>query len=260
MNAIQIQDLITKIGEFNLHLDLQYYFDKGEEILKSEFEKVEELNSNLEDKLLIQLRENGDVELLQNFMVLAGEKENALMVLYHQFRSQLADPNNTNPVNDISIPIVCTIIDYKLDSLSTIKKDLHTKIAFYKYKISSDFNNFSETLLSPNLNINNGTAGRATFRLSKKDSLMLLFILEEKNILKFENNAQRKSFIEQNFNFTEVRKNGSYGKSVAMTGIQSEYSKFNSNDRNELKSNSKTLENLSTKLTTLMEEFKFTKK
>jgi hypothetical protein len=167
MNAIQIQDLITKIGEFNLHLDLQYYFDKGEEILKSEFEKVEELNSNLEDKLLIQLRENGDVELLQNFMVLAGEKENALMVLYHQFRSQLADLNNTNPVNKKSIPIVCTIIDYKLDSLSTIKKDLHTKIAFFKYKISSDFSDVSSTPVSPNKEHFN--SNKATFNLSKKD-------------------------------------------------------------------------------------------
>ena len=31
---------------------------------------------------------------------------------------------------------------------------------------------------------------RATFNLSKKESLMLLYILEEVNLLKFENNTQ----------------------------------------------------------------------
>lgn len=258
MNVIQIQELINKIGKFNYELDLQSYYENGEELSASELEITEESNNDLNRKLMIQLKEKSDIELLQEFMNLVNENGGALEDLYHKYRVKLSESNNSNPVYNKSIPIICNIIGSKLDCMSNLQSDLKSKIKYFNYRVSSDFD--SDILSSPKLNPENETAGSATFNLSKKESLMLLFVLEEVNLLKFENNTQRKSFIEQNFNFTEVRNNESYGKSFPMAGIQSEYSKFNSNDRDELKSNNKTLESLSKRMNSIFETFEFTKK
>lgn len=263
MNVIQIQELINKIGKFNNDLDLQSYYENGDELLASELEIVEESNNDLNRKLMIQLKEKSDIELLQEFMNLINENGGALEELYHKYRVKLSESNNSNPVYNKSIPIICDIIDTKLDYMSNLQADLKSKIKYFNYRVSSDFESNSNSVLVSELSNENqekGTAGRATFHLSKKESLMLLYILEEVNLLKFDNNTQRKNFIEQNFNFTEVRNNESYGKSFPMAGIQSEYSKFNSNDKDELKSNNKTLENLSKRMNNVFETFEFTKK
>lgn len=260
MNVIQIQDLINKIGDLNINMESQSNVENGEEFLESELEIIEELNNDLNHKLLIQLKENSDVELLQTFITQVMEKENSLTTQYHKFRIKLAENDDLTVISQKSISTACKIIDYKLDRLSDIKKDIESKITFFNYKISTDFNENSDILPSQNQNKESLPNSRATFNLSKKESLMLLYILEEVNLLKFEDKTQRKNFIEQNFNFTEVRNNESYGKSFPITDIKSEYSKFNSSDRNELKSNNKTLENLSKKLITIIEEFKFEKK
>lgn len=258
MNVIQIQDLINKIGEFNKSTVLKEYSTGGEENLESQLKIIHDSNDELNHKILIQLKEKSDVELLHKFINLIDTNGLKLNNLYHEYRRKLSESNNSNPIYSESVPIICKLIDSKLDVLTNLKQDLITKIANFDYIISTDFdyNTFSES----NQKHEKETAVRATFNLSKKESLMLLYILEEINLLKFDNNAQRKNFIEQNFNFTEVRNNEFYGKSFPMTGIQSEYSKFNSNDREELKSNNKTLENISKKLITIMEEFKFEKK
>jgi len=264
MNVIQIQDLINKIGGFNKNIDLQKYFNDGDEILKSELEIIEESKNELDYKLLIQLKEKSDVELLELFISFINDNGEALEDIYHKYRIRLSESNNSNPVYTKSIPIICQLIDVKLDVLISIKNDLQSKIKYFNYRVSSDFESKSNSSFlsefTSNQNEEKGTTGRATFNLSKKESLMLLYILEEVNFLKFDNNAQRKSFIEQNFNFTEVRNNEFYGKSFPMTGIQSEYSKFNSNDRDELKSNNKTFESLSKRMSSIFETFEFTKK
>ncbi|MGL2999434.1 hypothetical protein [Flavobacterium sp. RSSB_23] len=258
MNVIQIQDLINKIGEFNQSNVLKEYSDGGEELLESQLKIIQDSNDELNYKILIQLKEKCDVELLQKFINLINTNGENLINLYHQYRRKLAESNNSNPIYIESIPIICKLIDAKLDVLTNLKSDLILKIANFDYRINTDFdyNTFSES----NQKQEKETAVRATFNLSKRESLMLLYILEEINLLKFDNNAQRKNFIEQNFNFTEVRNNESYGKSFPITDIKSEYSRFNSIDKDELKSNNKTLENLSKKLITIIDEFKFEKK
>lgn len=259
MNVIQIQELINKIGEFNKNTALQDYYN-NEEVLHSQLEKIEDYFNELNQKLLIQLKEKSDVALLQIFISHIDGNIRNLNSLYHKYRVKLAESNNSNEVYTKAIPIFCEVIDSKLNYLTNLKKDLLSKITFFDYKISADFSIDSDSRNASNQNDESETSGRATFNLSKKESLMLLYILEEVNLLKFENNTQRKNFIEQNFNFTEVRQTESYGKSSPMTGILSEYSKFNSKDKYEVNSNNKTLDKLSKKLITIMEEFEFEKK
>lgn len=259
MNAIQIQDLINKIGEFNPNLNLQYFLDENEEILISEFEKIEEFGNELNQKLVVQLRENSDAELLQKFIDNINQNGKNLEEYYHKFRIKLSETNESETNNIKSITNICSLIDKKLDYLTNLKIDLQNKIIFLGYRINSDFEN------SPNSSIFNQNkeyliAERATFKLSKKESLMLLHVLEELNWLKFENNSHKINFIEQNFNYTEVRKNALIGKSLPMKNIASELSKFESNDKNEIISNNKTLETLIKKFSDKIDSVEFKKK
>lgn len=259
MNATQIQDLINKIGEFNPNLNLQYFVDENEEILISEFAKIEELGNELNQKLVVQLRENSDAELLQKFIDNINQNEKNLEEYYHKFRIKLSESNESETINIKSIPNVCKLIDKKLDYLTNLEIDLQNKIIFLGYRVNTDFEN------SPNSSIFNQNkecliTERATFNLSKKESLMLLYVLEEVNLLKFENNTHKINFIEQNFNFTEVRNNEFIGKPFPMKGTNSEYSKFRSDDRNEIKSNNKTLDSLFKRFSDIIDSFEFKKK
>lgn len=260
MNVIQIQDLINKIGEFNPNLDLKHYCDEGEEILITEFAKIEELENELNQKLVLQLREKCDVVLLQNFIDVINQNGKALGEYYHIFRIKFSKSIESETINIKSIPIVCRLIDKKLEYLSNIKIELQNKIIFLDYRVKGDFESFSNSSSTITQNQEYGIVERATFNLSKKESLMLLFLLEEEKLLKFENNTHRRNFIEQNFNFTEVRNNESYGKTFPMAGTISEYSKFRSDNRDEIKSNNKTLDSLFKRFNDIIETFEFKKK
>lgn len=259
MNAVQIQDLINKIGEFNPNLNLQYFVDENEEILITEFAKIEELGNELNEKLVVQLRENSDADLLQKFIDNVNLNGKNLEEYYHKFRIILSDSNESDIINIKSIPNVCNLIDKKLDYLTNLKIDLQNKIIFLGYRVNSDFKNSPDSSIF-NQNKECLITERATFNLSKKESLMLLYVLEEVKLLKFENNTHKINFIEQNFNFTEVRNNEFIGKPFPMKGTNSEYSKFRSDDRNEIKSNNKTLDSLFKRFSDIIDSFEFKKK
>lgn len=259
MNAVQIQDLINKIGEFNPNLNLQYFVDENEEILITEFAKIEELGNELNEKLVVQLRENSDADLLQKFIDNVNLNGKNLEEYYHKFRIILSNSNESDIINIKSIPNVCNLIDKKLEYLTNLKIDLQNKIIFLGYRVNSDFKNSPDSSIF-NQNKEYLITERATFNLSKKESLMLLYVLEKVNLLKFENNTHKINFIEQNFNFTEVRNNEFLGKPFPMKGTNSEYSKFRSDDRNEIKSNNKTLETLFKKFSEIIDSFEFKKK
>ena len=99
---------------------------------------------------------------------------------------------------------------------------------------------------------------RATFKLSKKEALMFLFVLEEQQLLEFESIEHRRLFIEKNFNFTETRNNSNNGKSFPMKGVSSELADFKS--YTEGASNNKTLEKLLKKLQDTIHLYQFNTK
>lgn len=255
MNVIQIQDLINKIGEFNKNTDLKEYSDRGEEMFEAQLEIIEKSNNELNHRLLIQLKEKSDVELLQKFIELINSNGADLQSLYHKYRIKLSESDNSNPIYTKSIPIICRLIDTKLDHLTNLKQDLITKIAFFDYRISTDFDYNSNTLSESNQNHKNGIAGRATFNLSKKEAIMLLYILENTGLLKFESEEQISKFIESNFCFTEIRDNADKGKALHMKDVRSEISKLRARLNSD--SNNKVLEKLLNKLNDTIHLFEF---
>lgn len=253
MNVIQIQDLINKIGEFNKSTVLKEYSTGGEENLESQLKIIHDSNDELNHKILIQLKEKSDVELLHKFINLIDTNGLKLNNLYHEYRRKLSESNNSNPIYSESIPLLCNLIDSKLDVLTNLKQDLITKIANFDYIISTDFdyNTFSES----NQKQEKETAGRATFTLSKKESIMLIYILEQTGLLKFESEEQISKFIENNFCFTEIRDNADKGKALLMKDVRSEISKLRARLNSD--SNNKVLEKLLNKLNDTIHLFEF---
>jgi len=255
MNVIQIQDLINKIGEFNQSNVLKEYSDGGEELLESQLKIIQDSNDELNHKILIQLKEKCDVELLQKFINLINTNGENLINLYHQYRRKLAESNNSNPIYIESIPIICKLIDAKLDVLTNLKNDLILKIANFDYRINTDFDYNSSTLSASSQNHYTGIASRATFNLSKKESIMLIYILEQTGLLTFEGEEQIHKFIERNFCFTEIRNNTDNGKATHMKDVGSEISKLRAGHNSD--SNNKVLDKLLNKLNDTIHLFEF---
>lgn len=97
------------------------------------------------------------------------------------------------------------------------------------------------------------SSNKAVFNMSKKESLMFIYLLEAHNILKFENNSQRNIFIEKNFIYTDQRNISNDEKLFPMKDVKSEFSKIKSLDKAEVKTNNKNLDSLISKLESLME-------
>jgi hypothetical protein len=255
MNAIQIQKLINTIGEFNSNLNLEDLFENGEEILEYEKIKIKTSKEELDHKLNVQLKENSDAKLLQSLSAEINKLSIALQEQYHKYRIKLSESNNSNPIYNKSIPIVCNLIDFKLDSLSILENDLDLIIENFEHRISTDFGSVQD---KPTLSVQNqelGTEGKATFNLGKKESLMFLYILEQSDLLMFESDEQRRKFIEANFCFTEMRDNSDKGKSLPMRDISSDISKLGAKHLSE--PNNKTLDKLLNKLNDSIHLFEF---
>jgi hypothetical protein len=142
----------------------------------------------------------------------------------------------------------------KIDTLNLIINSLNGELSFLKFT-SSDESKTEIPLLNTKSNQIINNFGRARFNIGKKESLMLLYILEKSNLLIFENDEQRKKFIEGSFSFTETRNNHNKGNSFPITDIASDISKFKSFA--EADSNNKTLEKLLEKLNKSINEFEF---
>jgi hypothetical protein len=94
---------------------------------------------------------------------------------------------------------------------------------------------------------------RATFNLSKTDSLMFIYMLEKCNLLNFESDSHRNSFIEKNFNYYDLRKIQSDNKVQTMKGVGVDFANIKSNSKPSLKRFNKNLESLKDKLQIIMD-------
>ena len=152
---------------------------------------------------------------------------------------------------------IANIISTQKAVLNRVLLKLYATIDLFKENKIDDL--LSEEI--PNIDssiIKFDNIGKATFKLSKKETLMLLFILEQENLLEFESIEQRRLFIENNFNFTETRSNPNKGQALPLKGISSELSDFSSYTEGD--SNNKTLEKLLKKLQETIHLYEFNNK
>jgi len=139
--------------------------------------------------------------------------------------------------------------------LSKIQHRLDEELEFVGYRTKSDYQEKLDNFIEEPNSIPRGNVGRITFKMSKKETLMLLYVMEQKGLLEFESEEQRKKFVEANLSYTEMRNNDNKGKSFEMTGVNSEFSNLKAGHLSV--SNNKLLEKVLSNLEGTIYKFKF---
>jgi len=220
MNAVQIQDLINKIGEFKSNVDTNYY--TKEDVYELELNIIKNYLSEFSQKLEIQLKESSGTNILDKLISTIDNIVEELEKIYHSYRIKFVESRNSDFKN--SIPTICKIIDCKIDCLFKIKKDLQTKIIFFDCKIESDFetlvinsvneisesqiqDEISESIADNKISINENPYPR----IFVNHNAFLLFEILKKNICKVE----RTQLADYSFIFRKLQKDNEIYSDVA---------------------------------------------
>lgn len=259
-NAQKIKKCITDIGkaelEFSNNISINTY--NGIQPRATPNDYYTQLHHKFNQLLLIQLKENCPKGLLEKYIELTkgeiqklkikGEYiiETYSLLKFKDINSEIAKES----YNDIK-----AILSTQYSVLLKILSKLEEELEFYDFKTSADYQTESDVSGLSTSNIPFSDSGKVTFKMSKKESLMFLYVLEQESLIEFDDDNHRRKFIENNFNFTEVRQTENEGKPFPMIGVSSEISKFKS--RVDAKSNNKTLEILLNKLNNTIHQFEF---
>jgi len=107
-----------------------------------------------------------------------------------------------------------------------------------------------------NLVQENATPSRIVFSTSKKETLIFLYVLEQTGVITFESEQHRRSFIEENLSYTEIRNNPDKGKHFPMNDVASDISKIK-DTITYCESHNKILEKLNKKLYDILDSYIF---
>lgn len=216
-------------------------------------EYYEELFNNFQNLLNIERLEKSDIITIHNYLteakVAKAILEENFKVYTHNYNSSLYEnlssyEKNLYAYNKLAFSL-------KIETLSLIVNSLNQEISFLNFTPTTGS---KKDLIDLNTAFKTDNSEKATFNLSKKESIMLIYILEKSNLLNFQNEEQRRRFIEENFCFTEMRDNNDKGKSLPMKDVSSEISKLKS--YSDAESNNKVLRKLIDKLESL-DSYKF---
>lgn len=215
-------------------------------------EYYEELFNRFQKLLNIEKIEKCDISTIHNYLseakVSKAILEENFKVFTHNYRS--VNQNLSSDERDLYI-YTKLAFSLKIETLSLIINSLNQEISFLKFIPPADSKKESIDSGTKLMSVN---GGRATLNLGKKESIMFFYILEKSDFIKFENDEQRRRFLEENFCFTELRDNSDKGKSLPMKDVSSELSKLKSYSERE--SNNKALRKLLDKLESI-DSFKF---
>jgi len=219
--------------------------EKSQEYYSSVFTKYLELLYTLKIKKY-------DASTLYNYLVEAKVAkailEEKLVIYTHNYNTVSKD---LSTYEKELYNYTKSVFSQKIETLKLIVNSLNQELSFLSFNSSGDS---QKELLELNAKLKPISSGRALFNLSKKESVMFIYILEKSNLLKFENDEQKRRFIEENFSFTELRDNNDKGKTFHMKDVGSELSKLKS--YSETESNNRALRKLLDKLEAI-DSYKF---
>ena len=261
-NSPEINICIAEIGnskiDFNINKSNYLFNNKVPREISPDFYEI--LYNKFETFLLVQIRDGISIEQFEEFILNTKSTISKLISSSDAHRIDFLfskrDEILSNEAESTHYEIA-NIISTQKAVLNRVLLKLYATIDLFKENKIDDL--LSEEI--PNIDssiIKFDNIGKATFKLSKKETLMLLFILEQENLLEFESIEQRRLFIENNFNFTETRNNPNKGQALPLKGISSELSDFSSYIEGD--SNNKTLEKLLKKLQETIHLYEFNNK
>lgn len=242
-NSSEINICIAEIGNskiiFNSIKGNYLFNNKVPREISPDFYEI--LYNKFESFLLVQIREGLMVEQIEEYILNTKNIISTLISISDAHRIHFLYSKRDKVLSNEA-----ESTHHEIVSINSIQKAVLNRVLLKLYDVIDSYKeNKIDDLLSeviPNIDssiIKFDNVGKATFKLSKKETLMLFFILEQVNLLEFESIEQRRLFIENNFNFTETRNNPNKGIALPMKGISSELSDFSS--YTEGNSNNKTL-------------------
>lgn len=265
--STEIKICIKEIGQAKIEFktNTKDYIFNGKIPREIPQDKYTKLNELFESYLLNYIRQNPTVEDIYKLITITKKTVQQLKLSGDNHRVNFLFSESKNELSETAIfthDDINSIISTQKLVLSKILNNLYDKVDYLNSNVDSIVVNNVE---NETVNFNKAdtcdipfkNVGRATFKLNKKESLMLLYILEQEHLLEFESIEHRRLFIESNFNFTETRKNPNNGNALPMKGVSSELSDFSS--YSERASNNKTLEKLLKKLNETIHLFEFKK-
>ena len=218
------------------------------------------LYKDFESSIKLQIKENCSIDLLNEFVKQTNSGINSLDNTIDHLRVNYVLAKSKNEVKDDAEntnEYISKMLNIKNKALLRIKFFLENEIKYFGYGTSEDYKTF-EDIKEPESDILiSEKTERATFMLSRKESLIFLYGLEKSGVLKFASDSHREKFIENNFNYTEMRNNADKGKSLPIQGVKHDFPKLKSTHKDDTIPNNKVLENLKDKLTEGFLDFKF---
>jgi hypothetical protein len=142
MNVVEIEKLINEIGDVDFKINKQNLecLLGGKNIVIINQNYLEELQHNFNQKLKNQLRQNGDVKLLEAFLESISALIENLSIILHKFRTKLAQSITSTQEFSRIYKKICQLIISKIGILEKMKNDLIPIIKNFDYKLDSDFN------------------------------------------------------------------------------------------------------------------------
>lgn len=274
LNALKISEKIKKINEIKFNLNS---IIRGVKPFSSRFESDESM-TNYYDEIYIDFKKLLYKQMIQN-------QSAKLLLIYieeaNKIKDEIKDEIESYDIKGKNNYLAKTISKNKTEfdkfeyhsgnnillkqhkTVDNVLLILNNLLKYIDYTTENDYKILlSEIEVENNHNEISYPNNKATFNLSRTDSIIFLYMLEKFNLLKFESTSQRNSFIEQNFNYTEYRNTGNASDEnenivKELTGINVEYSNVKSVAKSNVKRYNKRLDLLKDKIQFIMEyEFK----
>lgn len=265
LNAIKISDNIKKINDIKIFINPLI---RGKKPYSSRFENISSVQSyydniiiDFKKSLYKQLIEKCDSNLLFIYIEEAKEVNDQINkdILNYDINPkynsiQLLLKKNDTIFNNDEYKLGENILKEQNKIIEEVLIILENTLRFIDYSSTEDYklllSELETNIIQEDLTHSNN---RASFNLSKSDSIMFIYMLEKCNLIKFESLSHRNSFIEQNFNYSDLRNVQSENKVQPMKGVSVEFSNIKSNDKSSLKRFNKNLESLKDKLQIIMD-------
>ena len=141
MNVLEIQKLINQIGDVDVKINEQKFESllDGVNVKDINQSSLEYLKDEFKKKLINQINQKSDVELLQGFLDSVSFHVENLKLNYHTNRIKMINSKSENHQLSKLYKNLCQLIIIKIDVLETIQNELIPIINNYNYRLETDF-------------------------------------------------------------------------------------------------------------------------
>lgn len=259
-NAQKIENIIKEISKANLTIDsvTKDFLINGTIPQEVPQDFCVLFYRDFQQCIKLQLKENCSIELLKEYVTQTDSGVKRLDNVIGHLRVNYVLAKSKDEVGEnaeSTIDFIGSMLKIKKKTLSFIKSFLENEIKYFEYSTSEDYKTFEDTKEPESDILISEKTEKVIFNLGKKEVIMFLYALEQTGIIKFNDEAHRKQFIENNLYYTEVRENENKGQIFSMIDTGSDFSVIKAPHHKG--TNNKSFERLLNKIFNKLNDFEF---